>query len=152
MNGKYTFGLLVLTMLLFLAACNTEPAQNSDEKEAQISSERAPYEQSPLASLMRVMEAHADAVRDSLRTDGSLPSFPEGIKTITTATPTEDMHLDSMSFPIFAKDYQNKVAELYAVEQGDRHAAYNNLVRSCASCHKSHCPGPLMKIEKMYIE
>jgi hypothetical protein len=28
---------------------------------------------------------------------------------------------------------------------------YNGLVQSCANCHTTHCPGPMMRIKKMYV-
>ena len=109
-------------------------------------------EPSPLAKLMRVMERHADEVKAGLATGAELPPFPEGIADITTATPTEGMHIDPISYPVFAKDYQAKVQALYDAPIEDRSAAYHALVQSCANCHRSHCPGPLMKIDKMYVE
>ena len=109
-------------------------------------------EPSPLARLMRIMTAHADSSKAAIDRGAELPPFPEAIRTITTATPTEGMHIDPITFPTFAHDYQRKVEALYAAEMEDRTMAYNSLVQSCVNCHSMHCPGPLMKIKKMYAE
>jgi cytochrome c556 len=62
------------------------------------------------------------------------------------------MHIDQQTFPVFARDYQAKVEALYAAQDADRESAYNAVIQSCSNCHQSHCPGPLMKIDKMSIQ
>jgi cytochrome c553 len=107
---------------------------------------------SELALLMRVMAVHADSVKAALkRGDRKLPPAPAGIDRLMQATPTEGMHIDPITFPTFSKDYQDKVNALYSAARKDRNQAYNALVQSCANCHGSHCPGPLMRIKKMYL-
>lgn len=108
---------------------------------------------SELALLMRVMSVHADSVKAALkRGDRRLPPAPVGIERLMQATPTEGMHIDPITFPTFGKDYQDKVDALYKAARKDRGQAYNALVQSCANCHGSHCPGPLMRIKKMYLK
>jgi cytochrome c553 len=108
---------------------------------------------SELALMMRVMAVHADSVKAALRRgDRRLPPAPAGIERLLEATPTEGMHIDPITFPTFGKDYQDKVEALYKAARKDRAQAYNALVQSCANCHGSHCPGPLMRIKKMYLK
>lgn len=108
---------------------------------------------SELALLMREMAAHADSVKAGLsRGDKKLPPYPTGIKTLLTATPTKDMHIDPITYPTFGKDYQSKVDALYKAARKDRAAAYNALVQGCANCHTTHCPGPMMRIKTMYVK
>lgn len=108
---------------------------------------------SELALLMRAMAVHADSVKVGLARDAKeLPPFPEGITKLLTATPTKDMHIDPITYPTFGKDYQAKVNALYKAARKDRPAAYNALVQSCANCHSTHCPGPMMRIKKMYVK
>jgi len=108
---------------------------------------------SELALLMRAMAAHADSVKTGLaRGDKQLPPYPQSISKLLTATPTKDMHIDPITFPTFSKDYQAKVKALHKAARKDRSAAYNALVQSCANCHSTHCPGPMMRIKKMYVK
>ncbi|MCB9184219.1 MAG: hypothetical protein H6591_09890 [Flavobacteriales bacterium] len=108
---------------------------------------------SELALLMREMAAHADSVKAGIaRGDKQLPPYPTNIKKLLTATPTKDMHIDPITFPTFGKDYQAKVDALYKVGRKNRPQAYNALVQSCANCHSTHCPGPMMRIKKMYVK
>ena len=142
--------LLVLLLLFGVIACS---AQQAGEAQG---TARTPQEVAPpseLALLMRLMAAHADSVKAGIaRGDKDLPPFPKEISTLFTAVPTKDMHIDPITYPTFGKDYQDKVAALYKAVRKDRALAYNALVVSCANCHGTHCPGPLMRIKKMYVK
>lgn len=148
----------LLLALLFLLACQeSAPKQtsNSEEQTTQKSipiSELRVAEKSELAKLMRIMEAHADSAARALQNGAELPLFPEAITTLTSATPTKDMHIDPVTFPAFAVNYQQMVKDLYAAPEAERTEAYDMLIHSCENCHHAHCPGPLMKIETMYLE
>ncbi|MBL7940847.1 MAG: hypothetical protein JNL43_15910 [Flavobacteriales bacterium] len=106
---------------------------------------------SELALLMRSMAAHADTVKAALGRGEDLPPYPKAFSNLMKAEPTKGMHIDPITFPTFAKDYLDKVDRLYKAKKTDRTRAYNALVQSCANCHGSHCPGPLMRIKKMYV-
>lgn len=132
-------------VLLFALQCAGTPAPENTLKAP------VPGDTLTLAQLMRVMERHGDSTRMALAEGRELPPFPEVVGRMRSARPTPGMHIDSMSFPIFAKDYENKLQALYDAPVEERGMAYNALVQSCANCHGSHCPGPLMKIRKMYL-
>ncbi|MCB0764233.1 MAG: hypothetical protein R2815_03170 [Flavobacteriales bacterium] len=106
---------------------------------------------SELALLMRTLAAHADSVKAALAAQEELPPFPKEAKTLFTATPTEGMEIDPITYPTFGKDYLKKLDALYRAERTDRAQAYNALVLGCANCHTTHCPGPMMRIKKMYV-
>ncbi|MBK6831650.1 MAG: hypothetical protein IPG92_13330 [Flavobacteriales bacterium] len=145
----FTTRLLVPLLLLGIIACSAQQAGEPDL--AADPQEVAPP--SELALLMRHMAAHADSVKVGLaRGDKELPPYPTKITTLFTATPTKDMHIDPITYPTFGKDYQDKVAALYKAARKDRPMAYNALVMSCANCHTTHCPGPMMRIKKMYVK
>jgi hypothetical protein len=137
--------LLGLVAIVIIAAQRPAPTSTSAAQELTPASE--------LALLMREMAAHADSVKAGLsRGDKQLPPYPAGVKKLLTATPTKDMHIDPITYPTFAKDYQAKVNALYKAPQRQRSQAYNALVLSCANCHTTHCPGPMMRIKKMYVK
>lgn len=101
---------------------------------------------------MRAMAAHADSVKARLARGADLPKKPKEFKHLLTATPTTGMHIDPITFPTFGKDYQSKLDRLYKAPRAERTQAYNALIQSCANCHGSHCPGPLMRIKHMYAK
>ena len=47
---------------------------------------------------------------------------------------------------------QGPEAETLRRVRTDRTKTFNAMVNSCAACHGSACPGPLVKINKMYSE
>lgn len=59
--------------------------------------------QSELAALMRVMESHGDAVKQAIRDGKDLPKRPVGIADLIIAKPTDGMHINTETFPLFAK-------------------------------------------------
>jgi len=134
---------LIVTLLFCgLWACNTK---NSSEKLT------PDTKQSELAALMRIMETHGDEVRVALRNEQALPSRPEGIDLLLSAKATPDMHIDQGTFPVFVQQYLQGIDALYAASSLNREEAYNAVVQSCSNCHIVNCPGPLMKIDKMFI-
>jgi hypothetical protein len=144
-----TFVLLLITALV---GCFARPGKDITSSGA----EAAPAIQevdppSELALMMRHMAAHADSVKAAIHRGGDLPPFPKDFKGLLKAEPTAGMHIDPITFPTFGKDYQNKLANLYKVKPAERTQAYNALVQSCANCHGTHCPGPLIRIKKMYV-
>lgn len=104
---------------------------------------------SPLAQLMRVMTAHADSARAALKRSDEPPPYPSAVGELLTAAST-DSTLDRATYNILAKDYLEKLRTFQAAPASSRTQAYNGIVQSCATCHGSLCPGPLMLIRKMY--
>lgn len=152
---QLTIRSLIPLLFLGIIACSAQQADERTVGSTAGLTNGNPQEVTPpseLALLMRRMAAHADSVKVGLaRGEKELPPFPTEIATLFTATPTKDMHIDPITFPTFGKDYQDKVAALYNAARRDRPAAYNALVQSCANCHTTHCPGPMMRIKKMYV-
>ena len=150
---KRILPLLIPAVLTFSCSENEIP-ENVINEEGQSTSiaDLNVSEKSELAALMRVMEAHADSVAASFANEGPFPQLPIGVDRLKTASPTKDMHIDAISFPIFVDEYQVKLTALHSVADSGRRDAYNALVQTCANCHYTHCPGPLMKIEKMFVE
>jgi hypothetical protein len=106
---------------------------------------------SELALLMRAIAAHADSVKAALAQGLELPPYPEVARNLMTATPTEGMEIDPITYPTFGRDYLLKLDNLYQVPADERPQAYNAVVQGCANCHTTHCPGPMMRIKKMYV-
>ena len=148
--------ILLICIAIFAEACNLP---ESDAQKEEVGDEMGNVsiadlevaEKSPLAELMRIMESHADSSARAIENEQPLPPYPEGISALTTAEPTKEMHIDPITFPVFADDYTEKIDALYTSSESDRQDAYNLVVQSCANCHYTHCPGPLMKIGKMKI-
>lgn len=142
--------MVVLLLLTALAGCFASSQDHAVPMPPSTVQELSPP--SELALMMRAMAAHADSVKASIGRGTDLPPYPKAFKGLLKAEPTKGMHIDPITFPTFGKDYQNKLQALYKAGKNGRTAAYNALVQSCANCHGSHCPGPLMRIKKMYVK
>lgn len=146
MASKHT---VVLLLLASLSGCFARSAQEGRAETGPGPQELAPPSQ--LALMMRAMAVHADSAKAAIGRGDALPPYPKAFKGLLKAEPTAGMHIDAITFPTFSKDYQAKLDALYRARKNDRRSAYNALVQSCANCHGSHCPGPLMRIKKMYV-
>lgn len=141
----------VVLTILALASCFAQQADVAKVEKPVITAIQEVKPPSELALLMRLMAVHADSVKAAIQQVKELPPYPAEIKTLFTAIPTEGMHIDPITYPTFGKDYINKVDLLYAGAKEDRSKLYNALVQGCANCHTTHCPGPMMRIKKMYM-
>jgi hypothetical protein len=137
----------VLLVMMTVAACLSHRPEVATDVPA---TSDGLDEASELALLMRSMAAHADSVKAALKRDAKLPPAPDADR-LMTATPTEGMHIDPITYPTFSADYVKKLDALYKAPKKERAQAYNALIQSCANCHGVHCPGPLMRIKKMYV-
>ena len=141
----------VIMIILGLFGCFARQADLSTTEKYTPAEAQDVKPPSELALLMRQMAAHADSVKSAIKKGTELPPYPKAIATLFTATPTEGMHIDPITYPTFGNDYINKVDQLYAGGEQDRSKLYNGLVQGCANCHTTHCPGPMMRIKKMYV-
>ncbi|MDX9749811.1 MAG: hypothetical protein RBT71_01855 [Flavobacteriales bacterium] len=145
--------LTILLPALVVAGCilgGPAPTRSAATVPATAEMPDDPDDASPLATLMRRMADHVDSVKAHLAHGRELPPRPTGVDSLFTAPPTPGMHIDPITYPTFGQDYLAKLNGLYAALPADRTRAFNALVQSCANCHTTHCPGPLMRIRKMY--
>lgn len=139
-----------LSVLVAVAALIGCMAQRPTDEASRTSSPQDLKPASELALLMRAIAAHADSVRTALAEGRDLPPYPAMAKGMFTAKPTEGMAIDPITYPTFGHDYLKKLDALYTVDTAERALAYNAVVQGCANCHTTHCPGPMMRIKKMY--
>ncbi|MCB0792174.1 MAG: hypothetical protein H6595_12535 [Flavobacteriales bacterium] len=107
---------------------------------------------SELALLMRHMTSWTDSTKQRLGKKGELPPFPKEFAKILTAMPTDGkLDIERSHFDAFAHYYLDQLKGLYAATPEDRPRIFNATVNGCATCHGSACPGPLVKIRKLYV-
>lgn len=108
-----------------------------------------PNGDSELALLMRAMYENGEQVKKEIRegrSELSLNSFEK----IHSAVPT-DSTVRGPKFKAMADAYQAAVASLEASPVKDYGKMWNIVIDNCMSCHGVFCPGPRMKIRKLYI-
>ncbi|MBL7962414.1 MAG: hypothetical protein JNM31_01095 [Flavobacteriales bacterium] len=128
-------------ILLAVIACS------SDTTEQQDLGLKPPSE---LALLMRDMTTYADSTRSLLMRGGAPLPFPKDHARMHTATATDD-HLDRATFTAFADNYLAQLKVFNEAAPEDRKRTFNAVINACASCHNNVCPGPMVRIKKLYV-
>ncbi|MBK8338621.1 MAG: hypothetical protein IPK99_00730 [Flavobacteriales bacterium] len=106
---------------------------------------------SELALLMREMTAFTDSTRLRSGRGEELLPYPAHFDRMLTATPTDGkLDIDRASFDAFAHHYLGQLKDLYDTPKADRQQVFNGTVQACANCHAAACPGPLVRIKKLY--
>ncbi len=108
-----------------------------------------PNGDSELAVLMR--EMYEDGVKMKSRIEkGRTPSISVDHEEILSANPTDIEQVDNPEYRTYAAAYLGIIDALKkAKTSADAENLYDNMVQSCANCHKALCPGPLVRIAKL---
>src|SRR5687767_7448218 len=130
---------LLLAFTLWLG-CNNEPKRKSVN----------PNGDSELAILMRDMFDEGMLVKQDV-INGESPELGLEYHHINTATPTEEGKNATVEYQLFAKAYEASIERFKNASDADRPAAYQNMVDNCMNCHSVVCPGPMVRIKKMYL-
>ncbi len=132
---------IVCLAIYILAACT-----NSD-KVAPIN----PNGDSELAILMRNMFDDAMRMKKAIES-GDRVKVLEKFKKMHTAAATEPEKVASPMYKVFTDAYYESLTTLENVKLGETAQAFNSMVQSCMNCHQAMCPGPMVRIEKLWID
>jgi hypothetical protein len=130
---------LLLGLFIGLFAC-----QNAEPKAFDM------YEESEMASLMRQMAHINEKLGERIANGEDLGEFPENFERILTASMTKSQEMD---------DFFREHAELFLSNQRDiynnpeeANKYFNLAIDACIKCHETKCPGPVSRIEKLYLK
>lgn len=145
----------VSALLLLMYACSARKAEVPVEEAEPAPSQVQivvgdPPATSELAMMMREMVLFTDSTGKLLAAGGDLLPFPEQFRGIRTAEPTPNM-VDEKTFDPYAQAWLFHLEKLYTVPTAERAGVFNTLVQTCAACHTTMCPGPLVRINKMKL-
>ncbi len=107
-----------------------------------------PNQDSELALLMREMETEAIAMRIAITKSEEPKDVRKRFEDILTAKSTE-ASMKTPAFQAMAASYLKSLGKIYQTPQVDRMAQYNIMINDCMNCHKTNCPGPLVRIKKL---
>ena len=141
---KYPYLFLGLFFTIYLlAAC-----ENGDPKPKQIFN---PNGDSELALLMR--EMFDDAMRMKIEVAaGKTPKVKHSFEEIFTASATEPEKVKSEIYEAVGNEYLKSVQNLKQGSKINADQLYLEVVQNCMNCHKALCPGPMVRIEKLYLD
>lgn len=107
-----------------------------------------PNGDSELALLMREMFEESDKIKQQVQA-GETPTGLKRFESIHSAVPTDS----DASGPIFESMATAYIESVKALEKADSTSVFrfNAMVDQCMNCHTEFCPGPKVKIKKLYI-
>ena len=139
-----TIILFIATILVSCGEGNKEEALGENGVQQPIN----PNGDTELALLMRAMFEEAQAIKTQIDNGEPITIHLEHEK-ILTAEATEPEKASSPEYKAFAGSYLQSIQELQAADSNELSSAYNTMVVNCMTCHKSLCPGPMVKIKKL---
>ena len=143
---KLQFSLLIVVLLIFGFAC----ANSSQEKQCVVIEPINPNGDSELSLLMREMFEDAMRMKGEVK-NGKTPDVLKKFKKIHTAEATEPEKAESDEFKAFADSYLAAVDALEKSKPDEAAVFYRGMVESCMNCHRSMCPGPMVRIKKLRL-
>jgi len=109
-----------------------------------------PNGDSELALLMRAMHENGMDVKQQLLS-GEQPEITVDCQRLHTAKATEPEKVANPVYTGYAKAYEDAVKSFSQEYNADRAGSYQSMVDACMNCHREVCPGPMVKIKKMYL-
>ncbi|MEP7265763.1 MAG: hypothetical protein ABI772_14760 [Bacteroidota bacterium] len=141
---KISLPLIISLLIVLIWSC-------TNNKKESCSNDLNPNGDSELALLMRDMTAHLESEKKLVESGAEPSHLPEEFDKILTATPSDSKQRGE-HFQDFAKMYLDALTAYHNSTKENHSFAYNNLVKSCISCHENECPGPIKRIQKLLVE
>ena len=146
MNLRITITLV--TVMMALLSCVTDPS--AEKSSGPIIMPINPNGDSDLALHMRELFDEGMKVKEKIK-NGELPDLLLDFEKIHTAKATEPEKKDSPAYKVHALSYLQAVEALKNANKNDVEKSYTDMVNACMGCHREVCPGPMVKIKKMYL-
>jgi hypothetical protein len=109
-----------------------------------------PNGDSELALLMR--EMHTDGMKTKQQLlDGKTPDISVKYEKLFTAKATEPAKVATPEYTAYATIYETAVKNFLERRGNEQVDSYKTMVDACMNCHQQICPGPMVKIKKLYL-
>lgn len=144
---------IIVSLLLFFilgVACNQVPEETIEVKNPVVNKPLNPNGDSELAILMREMFEEAKRIKKQVQ-NGETVTVKLDHEKILSAHATEPDKAASPKFKSWASAYLAGIESLKNAKPYEAETAYRSLVNNCLNCHKSLCPGPIVRINKLKL-
>ena len=142
------FRLLLIVFIAIISVSCGKKKKEILESENQVQKSINPNGDSELALLMRDMYDEAENIKKQIA-NGEVVTVSLDHQKILTAHATEPEKAASEEYKAFANMYLNSLKSLEEANETQLASRYDNLVANCMACHKTLCPGPVVKIKKL---
>lgn len=144
--------MLVILAALLTLACTEEAAKTTvpvDTPDVVLPANN-PNGDSELALLMREMFTENLKIRKAIQ-KGEKPKISLDLAKIHTVQATEPAKQASETYKAWGEAYLNSVKMYNEAPISEAREAYTLMINQCMNCHSALCPGPKMKIEKLFF-
>lgn len=143
MNGKELYTILSLIFsIIILSNCNEKQCDSKASYTMAVDSE--------LTLLMRNMYNYYDSIKVDI-TNGTLTEDILIFQDIHKAVATSSEKSSSDLYQGMAAIYVQSAKRLNLPNINQKEA-FNLMVDNCMNCHKQMCPGPMVRIKKLYLD
>jgi hypothetical protein len=108
-----------------------------------------PNEDSELTLLMRDMYNYYDSLKVNIE-NGNVPSKFRDFSEIHNAVATKPSKSESPLFKAMSTVYVESADRLNS-SKSNMPKIFNTMIDNCMNCHQQMCPGPMVKIKKLYL-
>ncbi len=140
---KKTFTTLLICASILLA-CSKEKPQSVKGNFTN------PNGESELALFMRTMYDET-ALAKTATLAGEKFDFTLDTTLLFTPNASEPEKVASAAYKAFGTAYLNALQAYQKAGTGDLADHYEQLVGACETCHQALCPGPLVRVKKLYL-
>ena len=140
-NFLYVFFTIAFTTLL-LSNCGEKSSNTKPSYTMAVDSE--------LTLLMRDMYNYFDGIKADIENGEkveSIKTFQEIHKAVATTPEKSSNELFQGMASLYVKS-----ANRLNNPKANQKDAFNQMVDNCMSCHQQMCPGPMVKIKKLYLD
>ncbi|RLD19821.1 MAG: hypothetical protein DRI69_07510 [Bacteroidetes bacterium] len=148
---KNSYLLIALVALIFTLGCTGQ--KNTAKKSSTEENSIAPLNpngDSELALLMRSMYDDGMEMKLAIN-NGEIPESHIDISKMRTSEPSVAGKADTPEYQAYTLAYEAAFKGLKEAQGDQKTQAYETLVNTCIACHRSECPGPIVRIEKMKL-
>lgn len=148
--------MLTILLALIILACSQEATEASTEASSEADTPDVvlpasnPNGDSELALLMRQMFEESLNMRRAIQ-KGEKPEISLDLAKIHTVQATEPEKQASESYKAWGQAYLNAVNMYNEAPVSEAKEAYTLMIDQCMNCHGQLCPGPTVKIKKLYL-
>jgi hypothetical protein len=136
---------IVFLLLIFvLWACGS-----ADQEKSCASPQLNPNGDSEMSLFMRKIAQECEINKGNIK-DGKPLAFSINPDLILKAKMSKGHTMDS-NYIIFAEEFISKFNAMVKVKE-DTKLFYNAFIQNCINCHKTQCPGPIKRINKLRIK
>lgn len=105
---------------------------------------------SELTLLMREMFDDGMNIKQQIL-EGKNPEIFDKAERLLSSHSTDPKTALSEDYKLFAQSYLASLEALREADSENINTQYEIVITSCMNCHQKLCPGPMMKIKKLYI-